>query len=134
MTRRTTVAAVASFLLVLAACGDDDDTGASIETPAGDVDVSDIDAGDIDVDALQDAESMDDVLDATGLETKTRALQAGMGFEDYELIDDKTVKIFIEEDLGTGGISECGIANAIVDEDETVIIVIGDEEINCREQ
>ncbi|WP_436793804.1 hypothetical protein [Actinospongicola halichondriae] len=120
--RRTTVAAAASLLLVFAACGDDDDT-TTVETPVGD----------IDTDALADAENIGDVLDATGLETKASAMKTAMGFDEYEMVDDKTVKIFVEGSADDGGIMDCMIANGVVDDDETVIAVYPDGEVNCRD-
>lgn len=128
--RNTTAAAAASLLLLVAACGDDDDT-TTVETPAGDVEV---DSSDLDTDALAEAEDIDDVLAATGLETKATALRAAMGFEDYEMVDDNTVKIFLDEGSAEdGGLTDCMVVNAIVDEDETVIAVYPDGEVNCAE-
>lgn len=133
--RQTTVAAAASLLLVFAACGDDDDS-TTVETPVGDIEIdpNDVDASDFDTDALAEADDIGDVLDATGLETKASAMKSAMGFDDYEMVDDKTVKIFLDEGSAEdGGIMDCMIANGVVDDDETVIAVYDDGEVNCRD-
>lgn len=133
--RLTTTAAAASLLLLLAACGDDDDT-TTVETPVGDIEVdpSDVDASDFDTDALAEADDIGDVLDATGLETKASAMKSAMGFDEYEMVDATTVKIFLDEGSAEdGGLMDCMIANGVVSADETVIAVYPDGEVNCRD-
>lgn len=132
--RHALTAGAAALVLLLAACGDGDDRA---DAPTVDVDrdeVPDIDMSDVDTDALSEAENAGDVLDAMGIESKVQAMEIAIdAMSGYEIVDDKTAKIILDEDMGTGGVSECLIANGVVDADETIIVVLDGEEINCRE-
>ena len=127
-------AAAASALLFLAACGDDDDS-TTVGTPAGDVDV---DPGDVDQEELQDAFGEDGEIDldkaigALSIESKLTALEAGLEIDDHEIIDDKTLKIYVDGSAEDGFSFECSVAGAIIDDDETLIVAYPDGEITCE--
>ena len=129
--RRTPLALLLAGGLVIAACGGDDDNTATVDTPAGDIDV---DLDDIDTDALESAEDLDDVLRALGIETKANALQSAMGFERFEVVDESNIRIFVEdaELADTEGLMECMIVNGVLDADEFATIVYPDGEILCE--
>lgn len=127
-------AAAASALLLLAACGDDDDT-TTVDTPAGQVE---IDSGDVDQDELQDAfgedgeVDLDKAIGALSIESKLTALEAGLDINDHEIVDDKTLKIFVDGSAESGYSFECSVAGAIIDDDETLIVAYPDGEITCE--
>ena len=127
-------AAAASALLLLAACGDDDDT-TSVDTPAGEIE---IDPDGVDQDELQEAfgedgeVDLDKAIGAVSIESKLTALEAGLDIDDHEVVDDKTLKIFVDGSAEGGFSMECTVAGAIFDDDETLIVVYPDGEITCE--
>ncbi len=127
-------AAAAFALLFLAACGDADDS-TTVVTPAGDVDV---DPGDVDQEELQDAFGEDGEIDldkaigALSIESKLTALEAGLEIDDHEIIDDKTLKIYVDGSAEDDFSFECSVAGAIIDDDETLIVAYPDGEITCE--
>lgn len=132
-TRLLTATAAAALLLV-AACGDDDDT-TTVDTPAGAVDV---DPSDVDADELQDAISedgeidLDEAIGALSIESKLTALDAGLEINDHEVVDDKTLKIFVDGSAEDGFSFECSVGSAIFDDDETLIVAYPDGEVVCE--
>lgn len=131
---RLLTAAAASALLVLAACGDDDDT-TTVDTPAGEIEV---DPDGVDQEQLQDAIGEDGEIDldaaigALSIESKLTALEAGLEINDHEVVDDKTLKIFVDGSAEDGFSIECSVAGAIFDDDETLIVAYPDGEITCE--
>ena len=128
-------AAAASALLLFAACGGDDDDTTTVDTPAGEIEV---DPGDVDQDELQEAFGEDGEIDldkaigALSIESKLTALEAGLEINDHEVVDDKTLKIFVDGSAEDGFSMECTVAGAIFDDDETLIVAYPDGEVTCE--
>jgi len=138
---RTTlrVALALGFLVGAAACGSDDSSGSqSTSSPtvaasantSGSADTSG--SGDGGIVEQVGGEGADDIVSGLSIEAKASTLASALDSDrDPEIIDDSTAKIFLDGDVEVDGVMACIVVGAIIDPDETVIVVYPNGETNC---
>ncbi len=137
--RRTALGFLAATTLLVGACGDDDtaivdtasDDTASVDASAANAAPVAAETGDAQTGDTQTGDT-DATLDEVGLGTKAFAIGSATDLE-TEVVDDKTIKI-LAPDTTMDDPTLCIVVGAILDADETAIVVFSDGEVNCNEQ
>lgn len=132
---RTTlrVALALGFLVGVAACGSDDSSGSqSTSSPTVVASGDTTESGDGGIVEQIGGEGADDIVSSLGIGAKASALASALKSDrDPEIIDDTTAKIFLDGDVDVDSVMACIVVGAIIDPDETVIVVYPNGETTC---